>query len=544
LGEFNNNPSKSVYIPQSKANIPTVTPQIIRPETVTPQPFVVKKTSQKLANDCSSINRPKNGYCPPNKPYMSKTANKYDCCYNKPRFQSIKKIKHEMGEKHEKQLINLLKKGILRKSTGKWGLGMSLDKLKNFKIIVYDLETTGRPFGDDLPDISQIAMYCPQTDEFYVSYAKPKKTFDRVASELTGIYETFIFKGGYFSGSQWVYLNPFMRSNHYLVTKEELYPHSSSKMFSDINKINITHESIAGYIMKYGLTNLGLVSERIMAYIANSKKYQEIAEKFPGLDNENLIVQYILFLKSDKPALTSFLMTLPNDIYHMIEEYVYKQKKLSIIKSYNEEQHEEITKIVVEKYGVKSVENELPFDQIIDDVDLFIKKGTDHDTIIFMVAHNGQSFDEPILRDGYKKAHKSFYFTDNILFIDSYLMTLQWIDKASTENFKLGTLYKKFLNEEMPGWHDAKADVTGLWKMIMGLFNEVWNRNDFNFIAVKFLEKFYSSQLIDEYYLRSIAADIFRSKEYEDLGSTNSGAIRQILKQKSYEAPFGGGYRN
>jgi len=452
-------------------------------------------------------------------------------------------MKHEMGEKHEKQLVTLLKKGILRKSSSKGGLEISLGKLKNFKIIVYDLETTGRPFGNDLPDTSQIAMYSPQTEEFFVSYVKPEKPFDPVASELTGIYATFKNTGGYFSGSQWVNRNPFMRSDHYLSVKQKLYPNTSAEIYDAISKIKMTYESVADYIMSNGLINLGSLSDEIIQYIAVSNQYKDIEEAFPGLKKDELIVQYISLLESDELLMVNFLKSLPVKLYGIISEYVYQQERTKIIKSFQDERHQKVTEMVVKEFGVKSVENELAFDKIIDDVDRFIKKGTNSDTIIFMVAHNGQSFDEPILRYEYKKTKKSFYLTDNILFIDSYLMALQWIDKADTENFKLGTLYKKFLNEEMPGWHDAKADVTGLWKMILGLFKEVWNRNDYTFIALKFLEFFYSSQLINEEYLRTIADDIFLSKEYEDIG-IKSNEIENYSKPKSYEAPFGGGYKN
>ena len=94
--------------------------------------------------------------------------------------------------------------------------------------------------------------------------------------------------------------------------------------------------------------------------------------------------------------------------------------------------------------------------------------------------------------------------------------------------------------EEMPGWHDAKADVTGLWKMILGLFAEVWKHIDQKFIATKFLEFFYSSQLIDEDYLKKVASEIFKSKEYEDIHKKPK--IHGLnLKKKAYEAPYGGG---
>jgi hypothetical protein len=147
-------------------------------------PKISKKSTakeKKRSNDCQVINRPKNGYCPKNKPILSKTLNNFDCCFAKPKFQSIKKIAHLIGENHEKQLSNLLRKGFLIESSK--GLKLNnFNQFDNYKIIIYDLETTGRPMGDLLPDITQIAMYNPQTNDFYTSYFNPTQSIDPIAS--------------------------------------------------------------------------------------------------------------------------------------------------------------------------------------------------------------------------------------------------------------------------------------------------------------------------------------------------------------------------
>lgn len=487
-------------------------------------------------NDCSRVNRPQNGYCPTNKPYMSMTPNGYQCCYAKPRFKSIKKVQHEIGEKHEQQLVNLLKKGVLKRTADKWSTATSLEKFKNFKIVVYDLESTGLPYAGTYPDVTQIAMYSPRDNEFFVKYVNPTKPITAFASELTGIYKTFKDIGGYYSQNEWVYRNPFMRSGAYTSTKEKLYPGSLAKMFADVSRMEIAEEVIVDMMMEYGLVNLGLMDQNMLDHIVTLDTFKQFAESHAELDYNDSINQYLNIIESYYYYMLAFFKALPPPLQKKVTDIVRELKRKDYIKQYQQDQHPKIVEEAIKEYGLKSVENELPFGQIIDQVDQFIRKGTNSDTIIFMVAHNGQVFDEPVLRDEYKKAKKIFYLTDNILFVDSYLMALQWIDKSTTENFKLGTLYKKFINEEMPGWHDAKADVAGLWKMITGLFKEVWGRNDLPYIALGFLKFFYSSQMINEPYLRAVADEIFRSKEFEDL-EIESEKVVDFLKPRAHQAP-------
>jgi DNA polymerase III epsilon subunit-like protein len=466
---------------------------------------------------------------------MSITANGYPCCYARPRFQSVKKIRHEMGEKHEKQLVSLLKQGILRKVRNQWNLAVSLEKFKNYKIIVYDLETTGLPYGTNLPDVTQISMYSPQSNEYFVSYVKPQKPITAFASYLTKIYATFKDLGGYYDpDGHWIYRNPFMRTPFYQEIKAQFAKQMS---YPEIDKFDIAVDTIIDAIHKHGFKRLNITLDQIGDTILNDDGFYALWEQHSTMQRDEVIDMYLSVLEANPQMLDEFVKKLPDDIYQNMVDNVFQVIKKEALKDLYKEQHQQIVEEVVRKYKVKSLENEPAFGEIADNIDKFIKKGTNRDTIIIMVAHNGQSFDEPILRDSFRKLNKGFYFTDNILFVDSYLMALQWIEKAKTLNFKLGTLYEKFLNEEMPGWHDAKDDVTGLWKMIVGLFAEVWKNNDISFIALKFIEFFYASHLINEEYLRSVADEIFHSKEYEhlDLGSEKISGV----EAPALEAPFG-----
>ena len=451
----------------------------------------VTKTTGTGTYDCYSANRPFRAsdgsvYCPQSKPYMSRTKNNYDCCYVKPKFDSTKKLQHQLNEKHEQQLKRLINKGFIRrpsylKDVGDKKISKSIYSPQNlqklfgvvhYKIIVYDLETSGLPYGKNYPDITQIAMYAPSSNgsgmtnetipsgEFYVSYVNPTKVVSPEASVVTNLYNTFEDLGGYYHGQgvdrKWVNRNPFMNSEIYLAEQKVLFP--------------------------------SLFYHR-----------QKLLDQLP--------------------------LNCPD----------YAQKANHIKTRAHEELHQRTTKKVIEKHGTKNLDSEPTFEEITDEIRDFIIKDTTADTIILMIAHNGDKFDEPVLRDQFKKAKRDYYLTDNIIFVDSYLLALLWIAEHQTENYKLGTLYKKFLGEDMPGWHDAKADVTGLWKMIEGLFREVWKRDDQTFIAMKFLEFAFSSQLIDENYLRQVAEETFRSREFEDLYEEP----QKTSHGKYIEAPFG-----
>jgi DNA polymerase III epsilon subunit-like protein len=487
---------------------------------------------KKSTYDCYSKNRPLQAedgstYCPPNKPYLSQTKNGFDCCYAKPRYASIKKIKHQMGEEHDQQIKRLVKAGYLRHPKVSITPGVDLEKtygITNFKIIIYDLETSGLPYGNNYPDITQIAMYAPQTDEYYMSYSKPDKPIDPGASEVTGIYSTFEDQGRYYNGYQWIYRNPFMNSSNYREVNEKYFPQFYHEMNKSIESIQtVKPDELALYVKSTGILNQAHdLVDLIVEDINGMPEYKFVRENMPyaakpGEVSTDHLVQFVALVESDDTLMDIFLGSLSPNTYTKLSDAARKFAEQNIKAQYFGILHDMVTKEVVSKHHTVSLSDERPFSELTDEIRDFIIKDTDPDTIILMVAHNGQAFDEPVLKDSFNRAGRSFYLTDNILFVDSYLMALTWIAEHKTENYKLGTLYKNFLGEEMPGWHDAKADVTGLWKMIEGLFDEVFGTKDPTFIAMKMLEFYFSSQLIDEDYLESTAKDIFRSKEFTDI---------------------------
>lgn len=129
--------------------------------------------------------------------------------------------------------------------------------------------------------------------------------------------------------------------------------------------------------------------------------------------------------------------------------------------------------------------------------------GKDTDTQIIFLAHNGNKFDEPVLRAEFERS--GLQIPTNWIFADSYYMALSWLSPISTPNYKEGTLYRRYVGQELEGAHNAIADVEGLWSVMKGMFKEVWKRNSNEFIIRKVLEYVFASQLIDLKYLDTLA---------------------------------------
>jgi len=113
------------------------------------------------------------------------------------------------------------------------------------------------------------------------------------------------------------------------------------------------------------------------------------------------------------------------------------------------------------------------FGELIDNLekDIIFKN---EDNNIYLLAHNGNNFDEKILREEYRRINRNI--PDNFKFIDSYAIVKKKIDKNSIDNYKLETLkkyYKIDIDDNLA--HTAKADVEvlcELWEKLVEEYDE------------------------------------------------------------------------
>ena len=124
--------------------------------------------------------------------------------------------------------------------------------------------------------------------------------------------------------------------------------------------------------------------------------------------------------------------------------------------------------------GIKNdvVDNCKKFGEIIENLEKDIEcKNKDDKT--YLVAHNGNSFDEPFLKEEYSRIQRKV--PENYVFIDTLPITRHLL-KNEVENHQLQTL-KKYFNIEVDDSiaHTAKADVVvlaELWEKLKEIANE------------------------------------------------------------------------
>jgi DNA polymerase III epsilon subunit-like protein len=181
-------------------------------------------------------------------------------------------------------------------------------------------------------------------------------------------------------------------------------------------------------------------------------------------------------------------------IYNPLDESYY-------LESINPEMN--IDKYIENLTGIsnESIKNKPKFKDDVQNIENFIYKDTDENTIILMIAHNN-SFDEFKLKYEYSLCQRNYL--KNVLYCDSLDMFRCWIhgstyerdhnNKAIAGYFKLSTspkdgniygrdLYKKFIGESLSNGHNALNDVIALWKVLKKMFETIWLSDDYNFIC-------------------------------------------------------------
>ena len=134
-------------------------------------------------------------------------------------------------------------------------------------------------------------------------------------------------------------------------------------------------------------------------------------------------------------------------------------------------------KISKEASNINGIKNEVvdnckKFGEIIENLEKDIEcKNKDDKT--YLVAHNGNGFDELFLKEEYKRIKRKI--PDNYVFIDTLPITRELL-KNKVENHQLQTL-KKYFNIEVDDSiaHTAKADVVvlaELWEKLKEIANE------------------------------------------------------------------------
>ena len=132
--------------------------------------------------------------------------------------------------------------------------------------------------------------------------------------------------------------------------------------------------------------------------------------------------------------------------------------------------HEKITEI----NGITNdmVKNCKKFEEIVDNLEKDIEcKNKDDKT--YLIAHNNTSFDEPFLKEEYRRIRREV--PTNYIFIDTLPISRELL-KNKVENHQLQTL-KKYFNIEVDDniAHTAKADVFVLaevWEKLKEIANE------------------------------------------------------------------------
>ena len=133
-----------------------------------------------------------------------------------------------------------------------------------------------------------------------------------------------------------------------------------------------------------------------------------------------------------------------------------------------------ISEVVSNINGIKNevVDKCKNFEAIIDDLEKDIEC-KNYDDKTYLVAHNGNSFDEPFLKEEYRRIEREV--PKNYIFIDTLPITRELL-KNKVENHQLQTL-KKYFNIEVDDSiaHTAKADVVvlaELWEKLKEIANE------------------------------------------------------------------------
>lgn len=442
----------------------------LNPETV------ISINERQQAGDCPFENQPINNYCPENKPYMGKTKKGFNCCYFKPSPTRIKKLRHVAGEKYDALISRLIKSGYLYPNS-------TASKEENIKIIIYDTETTSLIYKNNYPYIVQLAMYTPETDEIFNEYIRPPINIDIESSGITKIYNV----------SKRSTYNPLLYSQPYKITKKKILENESDN-YRRLAKF--LYEQFSEF---YDLDDI-LINE-----LLKTNTYRLFKEKYTNTNENNFIASTLG--SSNFDLLTQALKEIPTDLLTLLNN-----KMESLL-------HEQIIDIIENEHNVKTLQDEVPFDYIAEEFYDYVYKDTNENTIILMVAHNGKSFDEPILRKEFERVNKSFYIKDNVLFVDSYLLALAWLPEGYVDSYKLETLHHKFSEvDESIQLHNAINDVLVLWDVIKAIFRKFWGTDNIKFIQYKLLEFTFSSQLMNVKYLGQIAPYFNKSREYEQLG--------------------------
>jgi hypothetical protein len=160
----------------------------------------------------------------------------------------------------------------------------------------------------------------------------------------------------------------------------------------------------------------------------------------------------------------------------------------------------------IELYPIKSLEDELPLHELVEEIFEFIEKGQGENTKTIFLAHNGSRWAEPIFRAEMERVCCSdrledIIFLDTKELFDSILKDI--LDKAATNpalirginlSDKIIEEIDLRLGEKRVESFNSIIDSVDLWIAIQYCSDKLYGKSDFEFIASKILEEIYAEQ--------------------------------------------------